>query len=421
MPVSQQELGRRLRVAREACRMTQDAVARRLGVSRSTVAQIELGNRAVTSLELDRLATLYGRDIREFLAEEFGENDVLVALFRAHPDVVEQEQVADALRACVSLGREVTNLERLLGIDRDFGAVAVYPVPAPHSRWHAVQQGEQVADQERMRLRLGVAPIASLAEVLETQGIRTALVDLPEDVSGLTLSHLTVGLFVIANRSHHFLRRRFSYAHEYAHVLLDRDRLGGISRAGDRDDLIEVRANAFAASLLLPEEGVRRFMTAIGKGGPSRLQADVFDESCVVEVRARAAPESRDVQLYEVAELADHFGVSRLAALYRLRNLRLITDAELEDLKHQEESGKGRHVAALLDLPEVDHEAARNEFRHRFLSLALEAFRKSEISRAKLVELAGMVDLGPEDVTRLLRETGLEDLDGEGEILVPAG
>jgi Zn-dependent peptidase ImmA (M78 family)/transcriptional regulator with XRE-family HTH domain len=421
MTVGKRELGRRLRVVREVCKMTQDSVASRLGVSRSTVAQMELGNRAVSSLELDRLAIFYGRDIREFLADEFHEDDALVALFRAHPDVVEQEQVADALRACVALGREVTNLERLLGIDRDLGAVAVYPMTAPPSRWQAVQQGEQVADHERMRLQLGVAPIANVAEVLETQGVRTALVDLPDDVSGLTVSHPTIGLFVVANRRHHFLRRRFSYAHEYAHVLLDRSRHGTISRTADRDDLIEVRANALAASLLLPEEGVRRFMTAIGKGGPSRLQADVFDESGVVEVRARTAPESRDVQLYEVAELAEHFGVSRLAALYRLRNLRLITDAELKDLKEQEESGKGRRVAALLDLPEVDHEAARNEFRHRFLSLALEALRRGEISRAKLAELVGMIDLGPDEVACLLRETGLEDLDGEGEILVPAG
>lgn len=421
MPVSPQELGRRLRVAREACQMTQEAVARRLAVSRSTVAQIELGNRAVTSLELDQLATLYGRDIREFLAEDFREEDALVALFRTHPDVLERDQVADALRACVALGREVTNLERLLGVDRDLRAVAVYPVPAVRTRWQAVQQGEQVADQERLRLGLGVAPIANVADMLETQSVRTALVDLPDDMSGLTLSHPAVGLFVVTNRRHHFLRRRFSYAHEYAHVLLDRDRLGTISRTTDRDDLIEVRANAFAASLLLPEEGVRRFLTAIGKGGPSRLQADVFDESGVVEVRARAAAESRDVQLYEVAQLADHFGVSRLASLYRLRNLRLIADAELEELKQQEESGKGRRVAALLDLTEVDHEAARNEFRHRFLSLALEALRRGEISRAKLVELAAMVELGPDEVARLLRETGLEDLDGEGEILIPAG
>jgi hypothetical protein len=138
-------------------------------------------------------------------------------------------------------------------------------------------------------------------------------------------------------------------------------------------------------------------------------------------VRARAAPESRDIQLYDVAELADHFGVSRLAALYRLRNLRLLTEASLEDLKRQEEAGRGRQVAALLDLREVDHETGRNEFRHRFLGLALEALRRGEISRAKLTELAGMVELGPQEVAHLLRETGLEDLDGEGEILVPAG
>lgn len=421
MPLNQQELGRRLRVAREGSGLTQEAVARRLDVSRSTVAQIELGNRAVTSLELDRLATLYGRDIREFLAEEFHADDALVALFRAHPDVVEQEQVADALRACVALGREVTHLERLLGIDRDLGVVAVYPVSAPRSRWQAVQQGEQVAVQERMRLQLGMAPIASIAEVLETEGVRTAAVELPEDVSGLTLSHPRVGLFVVANARHAFLRQRFSYAHEYAHVLLDRDRLGTISRGADRDELIEVRANAFAAAFLLPADGVRRFMTAIGKGSLTRPQTDVFGEGGIVEVRARATPESRDVQMYDVAELADHFGVSRLAAMYRLLNLHLLTHAELEELKRQEEAGRGREVATLLQLREVDHEAARNEFRHRFLGLALEALRRDEISRSKLAELAAMVGLGPQQVKQLLHETGLEDLDEEGEILVPRG
>ncbi len=89
MPPDRRELGRRLRVAREACRMNQKAVAQRLGVSRSTVAQMELGNRAVMSLELDRLATLYARDIRDFMADNFLEEDALSAPFRAHPDVPE--------------------------------------------------------------------------------------------------------------------------------------------------------------------------------------------------------------------------------------------------------------------------------------------------------------------------------------------
>src|SRR6266542_1753562 len=122
MPPDRRELGRRLRVARDACRMNQKAVAQRLGVSRSTVAQMELGNRAVTSLELDRLATLYGRDIRDTLADDFPEEDALAALCRAHPDVPAREYFVEGSCSCVALGRQVASLEHLLGIDRDLSA-----------------------------------------------------------------------------------------------------------------------------------------------------------------------------------------------------------------------------------------------------------------------------------------------------------
>jgi Zn-dependent peptidase ImmA (M78 family) len=66
--------------------------------------------------------------------------------------------------------------------------------------------------------------------------VRTGIVKLPEDVSGLTLSDRNIGLFVVGNRTHHHLRRRFSFAHEYAHVGVDRDRAGLVSRTTDRDD-----------------------------------------------------------------------------------------------------------------------------------------------------------------------------------------
>ena len=394
MPVSREDLGRRVRVAREARGLTQDDVAQQLALSRPTVAQMELGNRAITSLELDQLARLFGRDLREFLADDFKEHDALAALFRAEEAVIQQPHVVEALRNCASLGREVTNLEQLLGIDREGVAAAVYPLPMARSRWQAVQQGERVANQERRRLGLGIAPVGSLSELLETQGVRTAWIDLPDDVSGLTMADAAIGVFVVANRQHHVVRRRFSLAHEYAHALLDRERLGTVSRMSERNDLLEVRANSFAAALLLPTEGVRQFMMLIGKGGPSRQRADIFDEGGVVEASTRAAPKSQDTQMYDVAELAEHFGVSRLAALYRLRNLKFVTDAEFESLKQLEEAGHGRAVAAMLQLPQKDEEPPRDEYRHRFLSLALEAYRRNEISRAKLNELASMINLG---------------------------
>lgn len=420
MPVSREELGRRLRNAREARGLTQEAVAQHQGVSRPTVAQMELGNRAVTSLELDQLARLFGRDIREFLADDFQEHDALAALFRADAEVVSQPHVVEALRGCASVGREVTNLEQLLGIDRETGAAAVYPLPAPRSRWQAVQQGERVASQERRRLGLGIGPVGNVAELLEIQSVRTALIDLPDDVSGLTMAEPAIGVLVVANRLHPALRRRFSFAHEYAHALLDRERLGTISRSTERDDLIEVRANAFSAAFLLPPEGVRQFMMLIGKGGPSRQRADVFDEGGVVEASTRVAPKTQNTQMYDVAVLAEHFGVSRLAALYRLRNLRFLSDAEFDSLKRQEDAGHGRAVAALLQLRAIDEDAARDEYRHRFLSLALEAFRLDEISRAKLAELATMIGLRPEELVELLDRIGLGNTDAPFDVLPPA-
>jgi Zn-dependent peptidase ImmA (M78 family)/transcriptional regulator with XRE-family HTH domain len=408
MPITQQELGRRIRAAREACRMTQDEAAKHLGVSRPTFVQIEAGNRSVSSLELDKLAYLFGRDIREFVADAFHEEDSLAALFRAHPDVVSEPEVLDKLRECMALGRELTNLERLLGIDRNLSAVASYPFPAPKARWEAVQHAQHLAEAERRRLGLGDAPLPDVSELLEAQGVRTGLVELPDDVSGLTLSDRSVGLFVVVNSTHHHLRRRFSFAHEYAHVIADRDRSGLISQASERDDLLEVRANAFAASFLMPEDGVRQFVAGLGKGKPSRQFTEVFDEAGYLDVEGRSEPGTQTIQLYDVVQLADHFGVSRLSALFRLRNLRLLTEAEFEHLKKLDEQGKGRHLARLLGLPEPAHLEKRSELKHRFLGLALEAYRRDEISRGKLRELAAMVGLSIDELEHLVAEAGIE-------------
>ncbi len=165
MAVGLQDMGRRLRTARESCGLTQEDVARRLGVSRPTVAQIELGNRAVTTIELDKLAYLFGRDIQEFLAEDFEEEDALAVLFRAEPEIAHHEDIADRLRSCIALGREVTNLEVLLGIDRELAGAVSYEVSAPRSRWDAIQQGERAAGDQHLEGLLDDGAVAA-AQVL---------------------------------------------------------------------------------------------------------------------------------------------------------------------------------------------------------------------------------------------------------------
>lgn len=416
MPVDQQELGRRLKAAREASRLTQDDVAAQLGVSRSTIAQMELGNRAVTSLELDKLAYLYGRDIRAFLAEEFRPEEALVALFRRHPDMVREDRTLVAVRHSLAVGREVTNLERLLGVDADLAALPAYSLKAPASKWEAIQQAERIAAEERRRLGLGDAPLPSVAELLEGQGVRTAKADLAQDVSGLTVADSDVGVLVVVNGGQVAWRQRFSFAHEYCHVLVDRDEKGTISRSSKRDTLPEVRANAFAAAFLMPPGGVAGFLQSLAKGKASRLKAEVFDEESALTAQARPAPRTQDIQLYDVVLLAHHFGVSRISALYRLKNLKLLTEPEFAALQIEEEAGRGRQIAETLGLPEPDENG--DGIRARIVTLALEAFRRGEITRRKLEELTALAGLDASALEGLLGQAGSKAT-APAEVLVP--
>lgn len=409
MPLTKEELGRRIRSAREGCGVTQEQLGEAVEVSRIAISQIEAGSRSVSSIELDRIAHAVGRDIKAFFADAFVEQDALAALFRTEAQLAEQAELRHALQDCLALGREMTNLERLLEIDRAQLRAAAYELPAPKSRWDAIQQGQRIATDERQRLGLGASPIGDPIELFESQGVRTGLVTLPGNISGLTLWDDKIGVFIVINNDHPALRRRFSLAHEYAHVLIDRERSGAISRAENRSELLEVRANAFAAEFMMPAEGVRQFIQALGKGSASRAQLAVFDGADVVQVEQRAAPGSQAIQLYDAALLAHHFGVSRISALYRLKNLRLIDEREFQRLKSEEDAGAGKAIADFLAADDpAEERGTRDEFRRRFLGLALEANRREEITQNKLTELAAMVGMKPRDVERLLSSAGFD-------------
>jgi Zn-dependent peptidase ImmA (M78 family)/transcriptional regulator with XRE-family HTH domain len=426
MPITPQELASRLRKARETAGLTQEAAAHHLGLARSSLAQVELGNRTISGLELEALARLYGRGIEEFLADEFHPEESLFAIFRADAAFADADEVTEAVSDCIALARELANLEDLLSIDRAALRAPAHADPALHSKWQGVEQGSRGAAAERRRLNLGERTLGDIEDLLQSQGIRTALLDLPEDVSGFTLMEPSLSFLVVANRRHHPLRIRFSWVHEYAHILFDRNRKGTVSRESDRADFTEVRANAFAAAFLMPELGVREFFARLGKGQPSRDKWSVFDEGEVISAEARAEPGSQAVQLYDVVLLAQHFGVSRLAALYRLKNLGLIPQVKLDELLREEQGGRGKEIERSLRLADDREEkgerrASPKDFRSRFLALAIEAYRRGKISRGKLSELASIVKFSSSELGRVLRAVGLDDQEAESEVLLPEG
>ena len=391
MPIDNLELARRIKTAREASGKTQEQVAVVLGVSRPTVTQIELGNRAVSSIELQQLANLFGRDIREFFKEVFVQDDAVAALFRATPGSEKKGAIESKIKHHLSVARELASLESLLEIQHPFGPPPSYELEAPDSRWTAVVQGRATAEKERSRLELGSAPIADLVDLMYSQGIYVGLSKFADGISGVTLNDHDAGSVVIINGDGHAMaRQRFSLAHEFCHVLLDRHSIAMISNSAEHESIIEVRANAFAAAFLMPEIGVRRFFRGLGKDMSGSATTDVFSEEKTVSARVRTESQGQDIQWFEVLLAAAHFGVSRQAMLFQLKNLKIVSEAERAKLDADLDESR---IALFKSMRKRSVETMDGEVTNNFLiALGVEALRRNIISMAKLEELAALVD-----------------------------
>ena len=223
--------------------------------------------------------------------------------------------------------------------------------------------------------------------------------------SGLTLVSADGNVLVAANRTHPILRRRFSFAHEYAHVLLDRELKAILSRTRDRSSLMEVRANAFAASFLMPADGVRRYVNALSKGLGSRTRADTFDEEAATRVEMRLPAETQNLDMHDVVRMAHHFGVSCAAMLYRLKGLGFVTEEERSSLAEQDGAGLGMALRGLLGLLEADDSDGEMRVHAGFVAMAIEGFTRAKITRRKLDELGGLVRVS--DLSQRLRRAGV--------------
>lgn len=418
MLLTQEKLGSRLQAAREAAGLTQQAVADVLGIPRSAVAEFEAGKRRVSGLELDRLAQVFGRLVSELLEPDPLAPDPVSTLLRASQEIAKDHQLEGRLRSYWALCREVEHLERELGMPTKQAALFAYAIPGPTTKWDAIRQGQEVAGLERNRLDLGASPVWELPEILKAQGVRVTEVSLPEGVSGAFLYGKDTGPLIIVNEEDHPVRRLFSYAHEYAHALLDRARNATVSRRSDKDDLMEVRANAFAAHFLMPEAGVFAFLASRGKGEIGRQVQVVPDSESTSSSEAvfaskRLPTASQAIQVHDIVLLAHVFGVSYSAALFHLMNLKALTREQFEALQVQEDQAR-RLARALRGVPSDDNRENKEKGFHwklssQVLSLGLEAFRRDVISRRKLVELAKQAGIEESVVDAVLTDAGLDD------------
>lgn len=406
--MSQAELGRRLRVARELCGRSQQEAADAIDVPRTAITQIEAGNRAVSTLELTRLARLYRVNITQFFFEEERTEDFSVILHRSEYGFDNDPVIKQKIEHCLNLCRKGREIEKLVMGEAEH-LPPFYRLSSPSNTGEAVAQAEQVAEQERRRLGIENMPIQDMAELFATQGIWVAGTDLPSKVSGLFWHHPYLGLAILVNADHVRARRRFSYAHEYGHALMDRERLDplNVSSVDNASEIIEKRANAFAAAFLMPKTGVSDFLQAMNKGQPSKWEQSIFDVATEsrIDTQWRSSPGSQTITYKDAASLAHYFGASYQAAVYRLRSLSFISQKECSLLLEQEDFG--RSYLQLLgmdkDLEGKDEPLnQKRELRSQIINLAIEAYRRESLSRGQLLELGDNLELNENEKEILL-------------------
>lgn len=397
-------LGKRLREARENCAITQEQAAEGIGVPRTAIVHMEAGRRVSTTLELADLAELYKKPVAHFLTKTSAQDESATEAVQLHLRVEHAFRQDPGVKASIDkwlqVVREGAELNQLLGASTP-EALPLYSQSHPRTLAEAFQQGESVAEQERKRLGLGENPVHMLPDLLSSVGAWVASVNLPKEISGMFLHERSIGTVILINNTHPRVRRRFSYAHEYAHALIDRERdsTAMVSTQANSIERTEKRANAFAAAFLMPQSGVRSYLSAIDKGGPTRQVHAVYGIAGSEQAEERTAPGSQKIVYQDVARLARYFGVSYQVAAYRLRDLNLIGPSELQALVDQMDQAnsylKVLKFFEAIDTDEVTADGAEEtcELVSQVVYRAIEAYRREGISRERLLDIGTKIGI----------------------------
>jgi Zn-dependent peptidase ImmA (M78 family)/transcriptional regulator with XRE-family HTH domain len=405
MAADREALARAIREARENRGMSQEAAAKRLRLSRTVLAQIELGNRRVSDDELERFAKVYEVSVPSLAGTEaaVGE-DVEFTVSELAPELFLDEITKQSVSNVLVLVRLASSLEQRL--ERQSSRVPHFDVSAPTSAADAIAQGEDTAEQERRRLGLLSTPATNVVSLVASQGIRVAAAPLQDGLTCLFMRLLDVGSVIVVNSGRDEVQRRFAMLHAYAHVLFERGQVVRTAKRSNAGELIAKRATAFATAFLLPESGIRTVLEGLGKGQPSRKGFVVLDAATDERTRAerRTAPGSQAVTYADAAAIAGQFGASYKAVVLRLQSLGILSETQSDQLLTSKAQSAADQFLALTH-PRVPHAPLpedRSGLKADVLHLAIECYRRELLNKRGLEGIAELLQLPDLSEAKLL-------------------
>ena len=389
--LSAQEIGRRLRLARENAGIRQDDAAQFIDMSRPTLVSIEKGARSVRIQELQVLARHYGVSVNTLLRREAVHTDLVPRFRRLRK--TEDKQKAEAIQLFNDLIKANVELENILGIERRRN----YPPDRGINEGNVLTLAENHAQELRNWLGLGPGPIVDIFSIIELGlGIRLYQRRLSSKsrVAGLFTYDDTVGACILLNANHPLPRRIQSAAHELGHFYGTRytpEILEEDERFLSRD---ERYANAFGRALLTPAES--------------------FKES-FRQLKEITGKTTRRL----IILLSQQYNISRQACVLRLEELGIAKKGTW-DWFEKNGSITEAHVREVLGemayRPDPAKTDADRPISHRMSLMVHAAWKRDLMSEGQLTEL---LKVGRVELRNIIDQIELEDSETDDLLKLP--
>lgn len=238
--------GERLKSARKMAGLSMDALAKkaRFVVRKQSISKYEKGLVKPSSEVLIALAKALDVKIDYF----FRPAGVTISNLEFRKNSKLAKKAEDQIKhQTIDFIQKYLELEDILNVHVPFEN----PVSRP--RINSYDDVEVAAREIREKWHLGDGPISQLIELLEGKGFKVYEVADFENFDGLSgfVSGMEISIPVLAvYKGYDLVRKRFTLAHELAHLLLD------FSEVPEKE--IEKHCHTFAGALLLPEKVIRK-------------------------------------------------------------------------------------------------------------------------------------------------------------------
>lgn len=283
----QNTFGTRLKLARKLAGMSlqdlSDALANR--VTKQAISKYEVGEMNPSSEVLLAIAKALGLKADYFLKRKTLELGIVQFRKRAALSKKEEEAIVEKVRDYV---------ERYIELEEILNVQSPFTNPLQGFKIAEKADVERAADKLRNDWNLGSAPILNIVEMLEQRGIKVVLINDVDALDGLAVFTSTgIPIVVVNKRDKPIERIRFTIIHELAHLLLDLSVISGNVK------IEEEWCHFFSSCFLIPTHMLVRMI-----GSNKRNYIDIK----------------------ELVNIKEYFGVSIRAIVHRLKTIEVITD-----------------------------------------------------------------------------------------------